>query len=253
MNLSQLTAEVGNITSSTSTARDGGFVNEAAHDLYTSDRWSWLESKMSVTLVAGTRAYKVAGTTPLITDCDGVYDVELVMTTAGAAVRLLYYPPQLFSRAFAHCFTNSQPAGWTILGGTGATTSATVVQGGQQELVLSHPPTAVAAQGVALTVYYWRSAAGIEMTATTDVPLAPTQLHRLIVTRACAIAMERNLMFQEAAGYQRAYQEGLARAMETDKANRFSDFEQVEIRPVPVSDPRAPSSASQQRPYPVAS
>lgn len=252
MNLSALAAQVGNITSSQSTANDNGFVNEAAHDLYEADRWSWLESKMSVTLVAGQKGYNILGTTPVVTDCAGVYDVELVLTASGAATRLVYFPPQAFSRCFAHCFTNSEPAGWTILGGVGATTSATVLSGGQQQLVLSHPPTATAAQGVTLNVYYWRSAASVEMAATTDVPLAPVPLHRLIVTRACAIAMERNLMFDMAAGYQRSYDEGLQRAMESDKANRFSDFEQIEIRPVPVADPRGVQPKASTSPYPSA-
>lgn len=255
MNYSAITAKVGNITSGPSgTSSDGDYVNMAAHDLYEADRWSWLESKMSVTLVASQRAYTILGTSPVLTDCAGIYDVELVLTASGAATRLVYFPPQEFSRCFAHCFTNSEPGGWTIQGGTAATTSATVVSGGQQQLVLSHPPTATAAQGVTLSVLYWRSAASVEMSATTDVPLAPVPLHRLIVQRACAIAMEQNLMFDMAEGYQRSYDEGLARAMDADKANRFSDMEMVEIRPRLVASPQSPASPrATNSPYPMAS
>lgn len=253
MNLSQLAAQVGNITSSQATTNDNGFVNEAAHEVYEADRWSWLESKMAVTLVAGQKGYVIQGTSPVVTDCAGVYAVELVLTASGAAVKIPYYPPQLFSRAFAHCFTNSEPSGWTILGGTAATTPSTVVSGGQQSLTLNYPPTAATAQGVTLNVYYWRSGASIEMTATTDVPLAPVGLHRIIVDKACEIAMTRNLMFDMAAGYQRKYLEGLQSAMESDKANRFSDFEQMEIRPVPVGNPQGAAPKAVNAPYPVAS
>ena len=250
---SVLYGQVGNLTASTATSNDKLFTNEAYHDVNAASRWSWLESKMSVTLVAGTKTYTILGTTPLVTDCDGIYDVELVLTASGAATRLVQCTPQFMSRCFAHCFTNSEPSMWAIIGGTAATTSATVVQGGQQQLVLNYPPTAVAAQGVTLNVYYWRSAASIAMSADTDVPLVPVPYERLIIMRACAIAMERNLMFQEAAGYMRAYDEALARAIQADRANRFSDFEMAEIRAVPQMDPRTPQLQPATQPYPVAS
>lgn len=234
----QIYAEVGNLTPSTGVARDKLFVNQAYHDILSRRRWSFLESTGSITLVAGTRGYVTQGTTPSLTDCDGVFDVSMVMTTAQASVRLAYVTPQMHSRLFSHVFTNTQPSTWTTLGGAAATSSATVVSGGQQQLTLNYPPAAVAGSGVTLTCKFWRSAASIEMSADADVPIIPVQYHNLITTRALAIAMNRYSLFSDAQGHQRDFEEMLQAADIADGANRFSDFEQIEMRTLPQLDNR---------------
>lgn len=234
----QLYSEVGNMTPSTGTTRDKLFVNEAYHDVNARRRWSWLETTGSITLVAGTRGYVLLGTTPALTDCDGVFDVEMVMTAAQATVRLPYCSPQTFSRLFAHCFTQTQPSLWTILGGTAAANSAAVVSGGQQQLTLNYPPLATAGNGVTLTCRYWRSLATAEMSADADVPIMPAQYHNLIITRAAAIAMTRYGLYGDAQQHERDFQEMLQAADVADSANRFSDFETVEMRTLPQLDNR---------------
>lgn len=234
----QLYTEVGNLTPSTGVARDKLFMNMAYHHTISCRRWSFIESTGTIALVAGTRGYVTQGTSPSLTDCDGVYDVQLQLTSAAAGVRLPYASPQMFSSLTAHVFTNSQPVCWTTLGGAAATTSATVVSGGQQSLTLSHPPVATAGAGVNLLCRYWRSAASIEMSADTDVPIFPVQYHDMLVSKACSIAMNRYGMPQDAIGHEKDFQERLAAADLADGANRFADFATIEMRTLPQLDNR---------------
>lgn len=238
MNFASIYAEVGNLTPSTGVTRDKLFVNEAYHDILSRRRWSYLESTGSITLVPGTRGYVTQGTSPALIDCDGVFDVAMLLTAAQAAVRLAYCSPQMFSRLFSHVFTNSQPSLWTTLGGTAASTSGTVIAGGQQQLTLNYPPTAVAGSGVTLNCRYWRSAGTIELTADADVPIIPVQYHNMIVTRACAIAMTRYGLYSDAQNHMKDFEEMLNAADIADGANRFNDFETIEYRTLPQLDNR---------------
>lgn len=247
----QLYSEVGNLTPSTGVARDKLFVNQAYHDILSRRRWSFLEHTGSITLAAGTRGYVTQGTTPALTDCDGVFDVSMLMTTGQGSQRLAYCTPQMHSRLFSHVFTISQPSTWTTLGGTAATTSGTVVPGGQQQLTLNYPPAAIAGSGISLTCRFWRSAASIEMTADGDLPILPVQYHNLIVTRALSIAMGRYGMFAEAAGHMKEFEEMLNAADIADGASRFADFETVEMRTLPQLDNRVGHTPSTYNPAAV--
>jgi hypothetical protein len=233
----QLYSEVGNLTPSTGVARDKYFTNQGYHHVLAMRRWSFLESFGTVTLVAGTRDYQVSTGTML--DCDGIFDVTLVLTAAAAQVRIPYCTPQMMSRVFAHCFTNSQPSMWTMQGGSAiAATSAAVVAGNAPMLRLNYPPTAVAGSGVTLSCRYWRSAASIEMTADADLPILPVQYHNMIVSKALALAMNRYGLAADGAAHERDFQEQLQAADVADAANRFADFEQVEMRTLPQLDNR---------------
>ncbi len=250
----QLYNEVGNLTPSTGVARDKLFVNQAYHDILSRRRWSFLESQTSIALVAGTRAYALGSTN--LFDCDGVFDVELELTAAQARVRLPYCSPQMFSRLFSHVFTNSQPSMWTMQGGAPALSAATVVSGNAQLLQLNYPPSAVAGSGVNLHCRYWRSAAGIEMTADSDVPIIPGQYHNLITTRALAIAMNRYGLYADAAAHMKEFESMFQAADVADGAHRFADFETVEMRTLPQLDNRVGHTPSTYNPaavpYPVA-
>lgn len=252
----QIYTEVGNLTPSTAVARDKQFVNWAYHDILSRRRWSFLETTGSITLVAGTRGYVTQGTTPSLVDCDGVFDVSMLLTAAQSSVRLAYCTPQMHSRIFSHVFTNSQPSTWTTLGGTAAATSGTVVSGGQQQLTLNYPPAAIAGSGVSLTCKFWRSAASIEMSADADVPIIPVQYHNMIITRAVALAMTRYSMFNEAAGHMKDFEEQLQAADIADGASRFADFETLEMRTLPQLDNRVGQTPNTYNPasipYPVA-
>lgn len=247
----QLYSEVGNLTPSTGVTRDKYFVNQAYHWALSQRRWSFLETNGTVTLVAGTRDYALSGATML--DCDGAYDVTMVLTAGAATVRLPYCTPQMHSRLFSHCFTQSQPSLWTSTGSAIAATSGAVVSGNAPFLRLNYPPVAVAGSGVSLIVKYWRSAASIEMTADADVPLFPVQYHNLIASKAIAIAMNRYGLTSDAVGHEKDYQEQVQAADIADAANRFADFEQVEFRTLPQLDNRIgfnPVTSSPNVPYP---
>ena len=234
MNYGQIWGQVSNLTPSTSTANDQAWVNWGYHEFLEASQWSFREASTTVALVAGTKAYTVLGTAPSLTDFDTMIKVELEMTAGGARIPLPQAAPQNFSRLFSHCFTNSQPVAWTILGGAPASTSGTVVSGGQQQLTLSHPPTAVAGQGVNLFCRYLRAADGIEMTANADVPIAPNRYHRLIVLKSAAYAAEMLAMGEDVVqGFERQYQAGLATAIGQDLAARSSDAEMLEIATLP--------------------
>lgn len=236
MQFSAIVSEVGNLTSSLSSTRDKLFVNEAYHDILSHRRWSFLASTTSVALVAGQRGYVVLGTSPVITDFDGPISVTIEVTAGGWRKKLPRVDPQTFEDWFAHSSTNGDPVVWTIQGGTAATTSATVVQGGQQSIILGPPPVATAGHGVNMLLRYWRSAASIEMSADTDIPIIPTQYHNLIITRACAIAMERNVMLADAAGYQQSYEKQLAAMVDTDQAMYSGDNTTLILMP-PIDVP----------------
>lgn len=240
MQFSTLYSQVGNLTASTAVSNDKQFTNEAYADIASRRRWSWLQSTATIPLVAGTKTYTVLGTTPGVTDFGSPISVTLQLTTAGAGVELMRMDTQTLERSTAHSFTNSQPLFWAIQGGTAAATSATVIQGGQQVLVVAPPPAAVAGSGVNLIVRYWRSLASISMAADSDVPLMPAEFHQMIITRACAVAMERNLMFDLAAGFQRSFQEMLAAAIDTDQAMYSGDNQQMILKPVPMENPQVP-------------
>lgn len=239
MNFGAITAEIGNFTpNNSSTQRDAMFANIAYHDVLSARRWSYLETTGSITLVAGTRGYVLLGTSPSLTDCDGVFDVTLVLTAAASGIRIPFCSPQMFNTCFSHVFTNSQPSMWSIMGGTAATTPSAVVSGGQQLLTLNYPPSAVAGSGVSLTCRYWRSASSIEMSASTDVPILPANMHDLIVQRGIVRALEAQHLYQDAAAQEARYEEMLQKFDITDGAQRFSDFQQVEFRQMPELDNR---------------
>lgn len=233
----QLYSEVGNLTPSTGVTRDKYFVNQAYHFVCSMRRWSFLESVGTVTLVAGTRDYQTSTGTML--DCDGIFDVSLVLTAASATIRLPYCTPQMMSRVFGHCFTQSQPSMWTMQGSpTLAATPGAVVAGNAPFLRLNYPPVAIAGSGVSLVCKYWRSVATIEMTADADIPILPSQYHNLITSKALALAMNRYSLPDMAATHERDFLEQLQAADIADAANRFADFEQVEFRTLPQLDNR---------------
>jgi hypothetical protein len=239
MNFGSITAEIGNFTpNNASTQRDAMLANFAYHDVLSARKWSCLETTGSITLVAGTRGYVLLGTSPALTDCDGVFDVTLVLTAGASGVRIPYCNPQMFNDCFAHVFTNSQPSMWTVLGGAAATTPAAVISGGQQQLTLNYPPVVVAGSGVSLTCRYWRSASSIEMVASTDVPILPANMHDLVVQRGIVRAMESQHLYADAAQQQSRYEEMLAKFDVSDSAQRFSDFQQIEYRTLPQLDNR---------------
>ena len=227
---SVLYGDLGNLSPSTQTSRNKQLVNEALRDIARRRRWSWLMASTSVPLVAGTRSYVLAGTSPVITDYDGLIAVRLEITAAGAQKKLKRMRPDVFMDTFEHTGAiNGIPAVFSLQGGTAATTSATVVSGGQLQLVLNCPPTAVAGQGVNLIIHYWRGMAGFEMVADSDVPILPTQHHDVLQDAARARVMRVNYREQDAQIYEQKFQDGLAVMMAEDAAITVGDLEELAI------------------------
>jgi len=247
MQFSQIYSEVGNLTPSTGVARDKAFSNEAYHQINSERRWSYLVSTTSVALVAGQRGYVVLGTSPVVTDFDQPISVTLELTAGGARRKLPRVDAQFFEDLFGHVSTNAEPVAWTIQGGTAAVTSATVVQGGQQQLIVN-PPVATAGHGVNLIIRYWRSAASVELTADTDVPLLPSQFHHMIIDLACAKAMTRYNQFADAAGFMQAYQSELAKAMDADQAMYSGDNDTLMLMPPITVSNQSPLTAADRNP-----
>lgn len=233
-------SQVGNLTSSQAVAFDKQITNEAYADIASRFRWSWLQSTTTVALVAGTRGYTMLGTTPSVVDFDSPITVMLELAASGARIELGHMDTQTFDKYTGHCFTNSQPMFWTMQGGSAAATSATVVQGGQQQIVVSPPPTAVANSGVNLIIRYFRSTASIEMAADSDIPLLPSQYHRMIIMRACSMAMTRNLMPQDAVGFERDFQEQLTAAIAAEQQMWTADNNTLILKAVPQTPIQVP-------------
>lgn len=235
---STLYAEVGNLTPSTGVARDKLFTNQAYKDVCQARRWSWLAASTTVPLVAGTRTYKLLGTTPVVTDFDAPISVVLEVTASGSRKKLPRMDPQFFDDLLGHCSTNSEPIAWTIQGDLAATTSAAVIQGGQQSLVVGPPPIATAGHGVNLIIRYWRSPATVLMTADADLPIVPVQYEDLIIQRACSRAMLAYRL--DNTQFQRDYEARLASAMDADMAVYTGDNDTLILQPpiqIPAQSP----------------
>lgn len=243
-----LYAEVGNLTPSTGVARDKLFTNLAYQDVCQRRRWSWLQSSTTIALSTGVRVYKMLGTTPLVTDFDAPISVTLEITASGARRKLPRVDPQLFEDLTGHVSTNAEPMMWTIQGDLAATTSGAVLQGGQQSIVLSPPPVNTAGHGVNIIVRYWRSAATVAMSADADLPLVPVQYERLIITRACAIAMLQYGMAAESAAFERDFQEQLAAAMDMDQSVYNGDNDTVVLKAVTQTPAQVPVTQAQFNP-----
>jgi hypothetical protein len=237
---SVLYGEVGNLTPSTGVARDKLFTNLAQQYINQRRRWSWLQASTSVALVAGTRTYKLLGTSPVVTDFDSPISVTLEITAGGARRELRRCSPQMFEDLTGHVSTNAEPIVWTIQGDLAATTSATVLQGGQQSLVLGPPPVATAGHGVNIIIRYWRSAATVSMSADTDLPIIPVQYEDMLIARACAIAMRQYGMMAESQAYQRDFEEMLQAAMDTDQAIYAGDNLEIVYKQGPQTPDQVP-------------
>lgn len=252
-----LYAEVGNLTPSTAVARDKAFINEAVHRINSERKWSWLESTTTFALVASQRTYVLLGTSPIVQDFDSMISLTMELTASGARVKLPEAPPQLFEQITAHVFTNSQPMLWTIQGGAASSTSGATIQGGQQLLTVSPPPLATAGNGVNLIARYWRSAAGVELSADADIPIIPAQYAGMIIDCACSLAMGRYLLATDAAVFEQKYQARLQSAVQADIAMRRGDNETLAIAAVPQLPNQVPQTQAtfdpSRRPYPVAS
>jgi hypothetical protein len=220
---------VANFTSNVR-ARAKIWLNAAYHEFLAARRWSFLEStSAAVPLVASQQGYVLLGTSPVVADFAGMIAVEMELTSGLARVKLIEADPQLFSQLSAHSRQNAIPALWSVFGGLPAASAAAVVSGGQQQLVVWPLPLATAGNGVNLFIRYDRSAASIEMTADSDVPIMPAQHHMALVYGANAIGYD-SFNQPDLGQVQRGmFQQRLQAALREDDSMRLRDNERLQI------------------------
>lgn len=195
--------------------------NQAQHEVVAFRDWSWkVNTSSAVALVAGQQAYQLTGTSPVVTDFGGMIDVSLELTSGGARRTIRPMDQQVFDDVTSHNRVNGSPMLWTVTGGTAQTTSATVLPGGNQQLLLSPIPIATAGNGVNVFLKYWRNLASVEMSSGTDKPIIPVAHHQIIVDFAVAKGFRMLGLTQQAEGFLKDANDRLDKMVSEDSLNQ---------------------------------
>jgi hypothetical protein len=224
MQFQQIYGEVGSNFTTASLGRVKLAVNAAYHEWIAARQWSWREITIaSIALSLGTAKYTLAGTTPVVTDFDGLISVGLEMNTGGEVRPLVEMPQADFDRVFGHVKTNSDPAVYCVRGGAAAANSGAMISGGQQQLHIAPPPIFTADHGQALQISYFRSAASAELTADSDVPILPVQYHYALVAGGNAYMAEAMGNRERSAIFREIFEKRMAEAIVSDQGLRMRD------------------------------
>lgn len=224
MQFSQIYGEVGSNFTTAAVGRVKLAVNAAYHEWIAARQWSWREITIaSIPMALGTAKYTLSGTAPVVTDFDGLISVGLEMNTGGEVKPLVEMPQGDFDRVFGHVKTNSEPAVYCVRGGAAAANSATMLQGGQQQLHISPPPIFTADHGQALQISYFRSTATAELTADSDIPILPAQYHYALVAGGNAYMAEAMGSREKAMTFREMFEKRIAEAIVSDQGLRLRD------------------------------
>jgi hypothetical protein len=230
MNYQSLYQETSAYFNSTVEARAKVWVNAAYQEFLTRRKWSFLETtSAAIPLVASQQSYVLLGTSPVVTDFNGMISVELELTASGARVPLREMDPQTYVTCTAHSRVNGAPAFWSIVGGTAQASASAVLSGGTQALSLWPIPINTAGNGVNIFCRYDRSAAGIEMSATTDVPILPAQYHYALIDGAIAIGYKTFNQDSQAEAARRTFMLRMEEAAREDESMRMRDLQRVQL------------------------
>lgn len=226
----------------TTTASSGNtklWTNWGQHWFLSARMWSFLETVVTVASVSGQADYVLAGTSPVVTDLDGVIDVRHNLVNAGVQYnKLRYLQQQDFDDAFALAAANTGvPVFYTLRGGAPKTTSATILSGGEQVLSVNPTPGFIGS----LKIAYFRSVASCEMTADSDVSIVPIQYQQAIVHKAIAIGLAFKDQMIQSNVHEQLAENMLAKAVAADSVQRTAD-QSVEVRPQ-IADRLPPSPA----------
>lgn len=162
-------------------------VNDAQNTILSRRGWSWkTHTSPAVALVASQQAYQLTGTSPVVTDFGGMIDVHLELTASGSRHKLIEASQQVFDDLSVHSRVNGVPSVWSVAGGSAPSSSATVLSGGNVQLLVWPIPIATAGNGVNVYCRYWRSTASVQMTADSDLPIVPVEHHMVIADLAIA-------------------------------------------------------------------
>lgn len=228
--------------------------NAAYQEFMSARQWSFREITLaSLPLSAGTAKYVLAGTSPILTDFDGLIDVGLEMNTGGEVRPLLEAAQSDFDRWFGHQKTNAEPAVYCVRGGAAAASSATMLAGGQQQLQVSPPPVATADHGQALQIAYFRSVASMELSGDADIPLLPAQYHYALVLGGNSYMAEAIGNMQKAVEWRAMFQQRIQEAISNDMGLRLRDKQLLTITPgaavYPITGQSPGTYDPQTRPY----
>jgi hypothetical protein len=178
------------------------WVNWAQHEIVSHRAGRGASSRRTPSLVPlRSRRTNLTGTSPVTPDFGGLIDVQLEITASGARKTLTGADQQVFDDLAAHSRVNGVPSVYTVSGGAPQTTSAAVLSGGNQQLLLWPIPTAAAGQGVNVFLRYWRSLASVELSADSDKPIIPVAHHAIIVEYAVAYGYTILGLTQQAQGF----------------------------------------------------
>jgi hypothetical protein len=239
VNFAALYQEVAASFTTTVNPRAKVWVNAAYQEFLNRRKWSFLETtSAAVPVVASQQSYVVLGTSPVVTDFNGMISVELELTASGARVPLCEMDPQTFVQRTAFSRVNGCPAFWTILGGTAQSSSANVLSGGTQALALWPIPINTAGNGVNVFLRYDRSAASVEMSADSDVPIIPAQYHFALVHGALAIGYGTFNQDNQSNSERQKFMLRMEEAAREDDSMRVRDSLRVQMVQQPVMNPQ---------------
>lgn len=203
----------------------------AYHEFMHFRQWSFREITIaSIALSAGVAKYTLIGTSPVLTDFDGLIDVGLEMNTGGEVRPMLEAQQSDFDRWFGHQKTSGDPAVYCVRGGAPAASAAAMLQGGQQQLQLTPPPIATADHGQALQIAYFRSVATAEPNANTDIPLIPAQYHYALIVGGKAYLAESIGNMQRAQMFRSMFQQRMTEAASNDSGLRMRDRQLLTVQ-----------------------
>jgi len=196
------------------------WIVDAYHQVLAERAWSCRLVEKSIALVASQEAYVLLGSGALLTDYDGLVSADLEMTTGGIRAPLFAATPRSYQRVTAHAKGGaaSRPLFYTVQGGAPATTAATMLAGGTQNMLLAPVPLATAGNGQNVIVRYLRSVASCELSGANDVPILPAQHHRSIADLALAIGLPLAGRGIEAQGFANLYAQRLKTMVAEDEA-----------------------------------
>lgn len=255
MNFQSLYQEVSASFGTTVETRAKVWVNAAYQEFLVRRKWSFLETtSAAVPLVASQQTYVLLGATPVVADFNGMISAELELTASGARVPIREMDPQTYVTCTSHSRVIAVPAFWTIVGGTAQAAAASVLSGGTQALSLWPIPIATAGNGVNVFLRYDRSAAGIEMSATSDTPIIPVQHHFALVHGAAAIGYETFGQTDQAQVQRSLFLQRLEQAAMEDESMRMRDLQRVQLVQqswgYPIQGAPPPGSPAPRDPYP---
>lgn len=229
-------------TTAASSGRIKLWLNQAQHWFLSKRRWSFLETSVTVASVSGQASYVLNGTAPIVTDCGQVIDVQHNQANAGTTfLKLRFLPQQDFDDWTAAAgATPGIPLFYTIRGGAPQTTSATILAGGNQALVLWPVPNYIGS----LKVAYFRSVGSTQMTADTDISIIPEEWQPALIARAAGWGLVSKGAVLQGQSLMQAAEEIAGQAVAADSIARRGD-EPPEDQPMtPPSMPPNPATGA---------